>query len=55
MRERKPPAIVWNPDAMLARWQRIEHLEQRVGARLLISLDTELETRVRRAPEAWYD
>ncbi len=38
MRQRRLPAVVWNPDAMVASWKRIEALEQQHDAELLCKL-----------------
>ena len=55
LRQRRLPAILWSPDAMVASWERIEELESRHHASLLVCHDVEFETRVRRAPEEWYE
>lgn len=55
MRERLLPSVVWSPDAMVASWHRIEELERRHGAALISTHDPEFATRVRLAPEAWYE
>jgi N-acyl homoserine lactone hydrolase len=34
MRQRRLPAIVWNPDAMVDSWERIERLQAETGAEL---------------------
>jgi hypothetical protein len=40
---------------MVASWQRIEELEARHGAELISTHDPQFATRVRLAPEAWYE
>jgi Metallo-beta-lactamase superfamily len=55
MRARLLPSVVWNPDAMVASWQRIEELETRHGAELISTHDPEFATRVRLAPGGWYE
>jgi glyoxylase-like metal-dependent hydrolase (beta-lactamase superfamily II) len=55
MRERLLPSVVWNPDAMVASWERIEALERRHGAELLSTHDPRFASRVRLAPEARYE
>jgi N-acyl homoserine lactone hydrolase len=55
MRERLLPSVVWSPDAMVASWQRIEELETRHGAELISTHDPEFATRVRLAPDSWYE
>lgn len=37
MAERKLPAYLWNPDALIASWEAIEHLRDVLGADLLFS------------------
>jgi N-acyl homoserine lactone hydrolase len=55
MRERLLPSVVWSPDAMVASWLRIEELEARHDAHLISTHDLQYETRVKLAPEAWYE
>ena len=55
MRERLLPSVVWSPDEMVASWLRIEDLEERHGATLMSTHDLEFATRVRLAPDAWYE
>jgi glyoxylase-like metal-dependent hydrolase (beta-lactamase superfamily II) len=55
MRERALPAVVWNPDAMVASWERIEALEREHDALLLATHDLDFRERVKMAPEAWYE
>ena len=55
MRERRLPSVLWNPDAMVAGWERLEGLEQSLGATLMTSHDLDFETTRRLAPDAWYE
>jgi glyoxylase-like metal-dependent hydrolase (beta-lactamase superfamily II) len=55
MRQRLLTSVVWNPDAMVASWLRIEDLEERNGAELISTHDPEFATKVRLAPDAWYE
>jgi glyoxylase-like metal-dependent hydrolase (beta-lactamase superfamily II) len=52
--ERRLPAIVWCPDAMVASWERIEAVRDREDAELIFTHDLEWRERTRLAPEAWY-
>ena len=54
MRERMLPGIVWNPDAMVDSWERIEALEREHSATLLATHDPDTD-RVRWAPAQWYE
>ena len=53
--ERKLPAILWNPDAMVESWERIEDWRDRHGAKLLYTHDLTWQDSVRLAPDAWYE
>lgn len=53
MRERRLPAIVWSPDAMLESWELAERLEREAGARVLISHELGFETVLPLAPAQW--
>ncbi|MGH2937687.1 MAG: N-acyl homoserine lactonase family protein [Solirubrobacterales bacterium] len=55
MRERLLPAILWNPEAMVASWELIEWLSKREDAVMLCSHDREFESRVRLGPGSWYE
>ena len=55
MRQRLLTSVVWNPDAMVASWLRIEDLEERNDAELISTHDPEFATKVRLAPDAWYE
>jgi N-acyl homoserine lactone hydrolase len=55
MRDRLLPSVVWNPDAMVRSWDRIEDVERRTNAQLISTHDPEFATRVRLAPSAWYE
>jgi glyoxylase-like metal-dependent hydrolase (beta-lactamase superfamily II) len=52
--ERRLPAIVWSPDAMVESWERIEALRDREDAQLIFTHDLDWRARTRLAPEAWY-
>ena len=54
MRERLLPSVVWSPDAMVASWLKLEELEARYEAELISTHDPDWATRVRLAPDAWY-
>jgi N-acyl homoserine lactone hydrolase len=55
MRQRLLPSVVWNPDAMVRSWRRLEDLEERHGAELISTHDPDFERTVRLAPDAWYE
>jgi N-acyl homoserine lactone hydrolase len=55
MRARALPAVVSNPDELIASWDRIEELERRHGAELIVTHDISWKERVKVAPEAWYE
>lgn len=49
------PGSLWNPDAMVESWERIEELQRRYGAELIVTHDLHWEKNVRVAPESWYE
>ncbi len=55
MRQRLLPAVVWSPDAMVASWDIVDEIEREHGAELLCTHDLQFRSRVRIAPERWYD
>jgi N-acyl homoserine lactone hydrolase len=54
MRKRVLPSIVWNPDQIVASWDRIEQLEKEHQAELICAHELEYQTKVRTAPDAWW-
>lgn len=54
MAARRLPGILWNPDAMVASWERIEALRDEHDAELIFTHDLGWRENVRVAPEAWY-
>jgi N-acyl homoserine lactone hydrolase len=55
MHDRRLPARYWNPDALIASWERIEELETQLGAELLAAHELSYETKIRCAPQQWYE
>jgi len=49
------PAIVWNPDAMVASWQRIREFKTRHGAELIFTHDLSWPETTRVAPDQFYE
>jgi glyoxylase-like metal-dependent hydrolase (beta-lactamase superfamily II) len=54
LHERRLPAIVWSPDAMVDSWERIEAIRDREDAELIYTHDLGWREGTRLAPEAWY-
>jgi N-acyl homoserine lactone hydrolase len=54
MRERRLPAIVWSPEAMVRSWARLEELERTRGAKLIFTHDFDYESKPL-APDKWYE
>ena len=55
MRRRVLPSIVWNPDKIVASWDRIEEIEREHGAELICAHELDYQTKVRIAPGAWWE
>lgn len=54
MRARALPAALWNPDAMIASWDKIEQIESKTNARLVATHELDYEISVPKAPGDWY-
>lgn len=55
MRARILPGIVWSADAMIASWERIEHVEREYQAQLLFTHDIDWQASTKVGPEQWYE
>jgi glyoxylase-like metal-dependent hydrolase (beta-lactamase superfamily II) len=55
MRERRLPAIVWSPEAMVRSWEKLEELERLRDAKLIFTHDIDFEEAKPLAPEKWYE
>jgi glyoxylase-like metal-dependent hydrolase (beta-lactamase superfamily II) len=55
MRQRRLPAVLWSPDAMVASWHYIEKLEERHNAHLIATHELDYKETVKLAPQEWYD
>jgi glyoxylase-like metal-dependent hydrolase (beta-lactamase superfamily II) len=53
MRGRRLPGVLWNGDAMLDSWERIEAIERDTGARLIATHALDYETAVPKPPDGW--
>ncbi len=53
MRGRRLPGVLWDGDAMLASWDRIEAIETETGARLVATHELDYATSVPKPPDAW--
>jgi N-acyl homoserine lactone hydrolase len=55
MRGRIFPSNVWNADAMVASWERIETIERHEGAELVCTHALDFAESVPLAPDRWYE
>jgi N-acyl homoserine lactone hydrolase len=55
MARRCLPGLLWSPDAMIESWERIEEMQRRHNARLIITHDLHWQDTTRIAPEEWYE
>jgi glyoxylase-like metal-dependent hydrolase (beta-lactamase superfamily II) len=53
MRQRRLPAIVWSPDAMVDSWERIERIEREAGAELRCTHEADYSA-VPMSPSGWW-
>ena len=54
MRERRPPGVLWDRDAILATWEKVEALEREHDAFLVTTHDLDFEERIKIAPGEHY-
>jgi len=55
MRERRLPAVVWNPDLMISSWEKLEELERVHGAKLIFTHDFDYATAKPVPPDEWFE
>jgi glyoxylase-like metal-dependent hydrolase (beta-lactamase superfamily II) len=55
MEHRCLPGLLWSPDAMIASWERIEDMQRRHNAELIVTHDLHWEETIRLAPDEWYE
>lgn len=54
LRQRRLPGILWNPDALIESWDRIEEIERATDARLVATHEHDFEQSVPKSPGAWW-
>ena len=55
MQARCLPGLLWNPDALVASWEKIEEMQRRHDAELIFTHDLDFEKTVKLAPQEWYE
>jgi N-acyl homoserine lactone hydrolase len=55
MRQRRLPGFLWSPDAVVESWERIEEMQRRHHATLIVTHDLHWAESVRLGPEEWYE
>jgi N-acyl homoserine lactone hydrolase len=55
MQARCLPGVLWNPDALIESWERIEELQRRHDAALIVTHDIHWAETVKLAPGEWYE
>ena len=55
MQARCLPGLLWSPDAIIESWEKIEELQRRHNARLIVTHDLHWQENVRLGPEQWYE
>ncbi len=55
MAARKLPALVWNSDAMVSSWERLEAWQRKYKAELIMTHDLGYEGKTKVAPAEWYE
>ena len=55
MQARCLPGLLWNPDALVESWEKIEEMQRRHSAALIVTHDLHWEETIKLAPEEWYE
>ena len=55
MQHRCLPGVLWSPDAIIASWERIEDMQRRYGAELILTHDLHWEETIKLGPEECYE
>lgn len=54
MRQRAMPGFLWSPDALVDTWDRVEEIERKTNARLVLTHELDFETSVPKSPQEFY-
>lgn len=49
------PGVLWSPDAIVASWEKIEEMQRRHHADVIVTHDLQWEENIKLAPEEWYE
>ena len=55
MQARCLPGLLWSPDAIIESWEKIEELQRRHDARLIVTHDLHWQETIKLGPEEWYE
>jgi N-acyl homoserine lactone hydrolase len=55
MQARCLPGLLWSPDAIIESWEKIEEMQRRYDAKLIVTHDLHWEDSVKVGPEQWYE
>jgi glyoxylase-like metal-dependent hydrolase (beta-lactamase superfamily II) len=55
MQARCLPGLLWSPDAIIESWEKIEEMQRRYDARLIVTHDLHWEDNVKLGPQEWYE
>jgi glyoxylase-like metal-dependent hydrolase (beta-lactamase superfamily II) len=55
MEARCLPGLLWSPDAIVESWERIEEMQRRYDAKLIVTHDIHWEETIKLAPGEWYE
>jgi glyoxylase-like metal-dependent hydrolase (beta-lactamase superfamily II) len=55
MEHRCLPGVLWSPDAIIASWERIEDMQRRYDAELILTHDLHWEEAIKLGPEECYE
>ena len=55
MQARCLPGLLWSPDAIIESWEKIEELQRRHNARLIVTHDLHWQDNMKLGPDQWYE
>lgn len=55
MEARCLPGLLWSPDAIIESWERIEELQRKFNAQLIVTHNIHWEQTIKVAPKEWYE
>jgi hypothetical protein len=55
MQARCLPGLLWSPDAIIESWEKIEEMQRRYHAKLIVTHDLHWQDTIKLGPREWYE